>query len=155
EALKRVKEGHLSFEIERVGTFVFDPTKGLKDSGVTSQFADSSFELRRILRSHLTEAVLQLHEDHPGVVIIQTSGELDESLSRVVVTGLLAGMGQTARHLSAVIFLPVTYWMPTQWAIFNAFSVLNPNAKVQAEELGAFKEFSKRLLTEKVATPAG
>ena len=62
-------------------------------------------------------------------------------------------MGSEARHVSAVIFLPVTYWMPVRWAMFNGFAVINTTAAVQAAELDAFRDLSRHLLTDKVATP--
>lgn len=96
-----------------------------------------------------------MDQDFPGIIVIQSSVELDEVLSRLIVTSLFSGMGARVRHVSAVVFLPVTHWIPTRWAIFNVFAVFNPSAAAKAEELDAFREFSGQLLTEKVATPSG
>lgn len=153
EAVKRVQEGNLSFEIERVGVFNFAPSTGTKNSSVTSAYADAGTELRRILRSHLTEAVVQLHKEHPGIVIIQSNGELDESLSRVIVTGMFAGMGVDSEHVSAVVFLPVTYWMPIPWAMFNPFIVYNPHARASMDTLDISKILFRHLLERKIAVP--
>jgi hypothetical protein len=101
----------------------------------------------------LNDAKIQLHLDFPGIIVIQSPGDLDESLSRLIVTSMLSSMGPVARHVSAVIFLPVTYWLPVRWAMFNGFAVVNPKAAVQATELDAFRELSEQLLTDKVATP--
>ena len=114
---------------------------------------DASSELRRVLRSHLNEAISQLHLDFPGIIVIQSPGDLEESLSRLIVTSMLSSMGSRAGHVSAVIFLPVTYWLPVRWAMFNGFAVVNTKATIQATELDAFRELSEHLLTDKVATP--
>lgn len=149
-----VAQGDLSFEIENVGSFTFEHAKGLEGSAVRSYSMGASSELRRVLRSHLHEAISQLHSDFPGIIVIQSPGGLDESLSRLIVTSVLSGMGLGARHVSAVIFLPVTYWLPVRWAMFNGFAVVNTKAVVQATELDAFRELSQHLLTDKVATPS-
>jgi len=153
QVLERVGQGELSFEMENVGSFTFEPGKGLKGSAITSYSMDASSELRRVLRSHLNDAISQLHLDFPGIIVIQSPGGLDESLTRLIVTSMLSSMGPRARHVSAVIFLPVTYWLPVRWAMFNGFAVVNTKAALQATKLDAFLELSQHLLTDKVATP--
>jgi len=155
EIRTRLTNGEMSFELPGAGTFAFDSTKGTKDSAVSSQHTGPGRELRRILQKALSEGINQLHPDFPGIIVVQSSSELHESMTRVVISGLLAGLQNKGQHVSAIIFLPVLYGIGLAWAYFNAFAVSNPNARVNPIELEAFKDVSDVLLKHKVATPGG
>jgi len=103
----------------------------------------------------LKNAFAQLHPNYPGIVVVQTPSGLDESLTRTVIHGMLASFGEKASNVSAFVFLPVPYGIPTPWALFNAFVVHNPRASVQAAQLDAFSVISKTFLERKLATPTG
>ncbi len=59
------------------------------------------------MRSALREAITQLPENGPGLIVIRTEGVLDEGQSRFVVEGFLAGGNGETSHVTAVIFLLV------------------------------------------------
>jgi hypothetical protein len=153
ETQARVQRGELEFEIPRVGTFVFDRESGTKNSGVASSYGGAWSELKRILQSHVRDAVNQLHPKAPGIIVVQSEGELDEPLTELIVSSLLSSLGSKAQHVSASLFLPVTYSLPTRWAMFNAFSVINPKAVYPPENVQAFRDLSDVLLKHKVVTP--
>jgi hypothetical protein len=135
---ERVNAGELSFEIQNVGVFSFDPNKGIVDSTISHPRGGASPELKRIIHSYLKDAHSQLHPGHPGIIMIQTPSELDESLTERIVKGLFSSLGDRASHVSALIFLPLMYSLPGPWALFNAFAVHNPAAPQAASRLEAF-----------------
>lgn len=153
DVVSRVRGGELSFDISGVGFFAFDPAKGVAGSSITFQQRGVGTELKRIIQSHLTRAVKQLHTEFPGIIIVQSASELDDPLTQRVVAGMLSSLGSKAAHVSAVMFLPLLHALPRQWALFNAFAVANPNATVNATKLGAFQDLAQGLLQHRVATP--
>jgi hypothetical protein len=153
EIQDRVKGGELAFEIPRVGTFVFDREKGIEGSGITSSYGGAGAELKRVLQSHMRDAVIQLHPEFPGIIVVQSEGALDQPLTELIVSSMLSSLGAKAQHVVALIFLPVTYSIPSPWAMFNAFSVRNPKAACVPEKVQAFCDLSDILLQHKVATP--
>lgn len=153
EIHERVNAGELSFEIQNVGLFSFDPNKGIVDSAIIHPRGGASPELKRIIHSYLKDAYSQLHPEHAGIIMIQTPSELDESLTNRIVKGLFSALGDRASHVSALVFLPLMYSLPGPWALFNAFAVHNPAAPRAASQLDAFCAISQSFLERKVATP--
>lgn len=153
EIHERVNAGQFSFEIQNVGLFSFDRNKGIVDSAIIHPGGDASLELKRIIHSYLKDAHSQLHPEHPGIIIIQTPSELDESLTERIVKGMFSAFGDRASHVSTLVFLPLMYALPGPWALFNAFAVHNPAARQPASQLEAFWAISQSFLERKVATP--
>ncbi|HWZ43597.1 MAG TPA: hypothetical protein VNW97_08960 [Candidatus Saccharimonadales bacterium] len=107
------------------------------------------------LRPSAQKAVTQMHPEFPGIIIVQSDGEMDEPLTELIVSSMLSSLGTKAQHVSALFFLPVTYSIPSRWAMFNAFSVSNPKAAHVPEEVQAFQDLSDSLLKHKMPTPGG
>lgn len=142
---ERAEQGEpCSFEIPSFAVVELGPP-GKPGLAVNYPAPTSLTELRRILRKPLTDAIEQLHPDRPGIIVVQTPGQLDEELTRSVVSGLLTHRGVGARHVSAVIFLPEFYSVPKIWSVFNPFSVCNPSATFPAEHLQAYKHMEDLL----------
>lgn len=72
---ERVNAGEVSFEIQNVGVFSFDPNKGIVDSTLSHPRGGASPELKRIIHSYLKDAYSQLHPGRPGIIMIQTLKE--------------------------------------------------------------------------------
>lgn len=142
---ERAQQGEVcSFEIPSFAVVEVGPP-GKPGLAVNYPGPTSLAELRRILRRPLTDAIEQLHPDHAGVIVVQTPGQLDEELTRSVVSGLLTHSGVEARHVSVVIFLPEFYSMPKIWSLFSPFSVCNSSAAFPAENLQAYKHMEDLL----------
>ncbi len=120
------------------------------ESGVNWPMASCQEELMRFLRAHLQKAITQLHPDHPGVIVGQTEGLLDEELTTRIVTGWLRETN--AAHVSAVLFLPTYNVFPSTWALFRPFVVINNQAKFPATDLIAFRDMED-LIRNEVAVP--
>lgn len=95
-------------------------------------------DLKRALGKFLRNVGEQLHPDHPGILVCQASSVLDGSIARVLLEPLLASQEQ-ARHVSAVVFLPVYSSLPQRQPFFPPFAVLNPAATASARELSAYR----------------
>lgn len=94
-------------------------------SRLTVPAVSSQTELRRFLRGHFLGAIEQIHSEHAGMIAVQTSGYLEHGVAGVALDGLFSQLGPRASHVCAVVFLPVFNWMPTTWANFKPFAVLN------------------------------
>ncbi len=121
------------------------------ESGVNWPMASCQEELKRFLRAHLQNAIMQLHPDHPGVIVVQTPGLLDQELTTRIIHGWLAE--SKAAHVSAVVFLPIYNSFPTTWALFRPFAVVNNEAKFLANDLRAFRDLAP-LIRQEVAVPS-
>ena len=112
-------------------------------SGVPSSVSEPPLspqhELRRSLAQHFESPGAQLHPDHPGLLIIESSSILEPSATRSQVEPVLCALGDEASQLSAAIFIPVYTSPPVRWGLFRAFPVLNPKARFPAHELRPFQ----------------
>jgi hypothetical protein len=120
------------------------------ESGANWPMSSCQNELKRFLRAHLQNAVSQLPAISPGLVVVQSPGQLDEGLTGRIINGWLRESNAT--HVSAVVFLPVYNPMPMTWALFKPFAVLNEQANCRADEVRAFMDLAP-LLTADVALP--
>lgn len=134
----------LDFVISSIARiFVGDAER--QESSVTCPMVTSQAELRRLVGGRLQSAIEQLHPEHAGLIVVQTPGGLELEVTEVVLRGLLASLGARASHLSAVVFFPVYYSMPTVWSLFRPFAVTNRGARFPLDGLRAFEDL-KRLL---------
>jgi hypothetical protein len=127
------------FVIPRIGDFIVAPKEAIPDSRIIGPPIDSHHELGRLLGSRLRGAIRQLDHDRAGIVVFRTAGILEELPSNTIVEAFLREEGQRAAHVSAIIFLPVFYWLPTRWSPFNGFAVVNPFGRFPASSLHAFR----------------
>lgn len=147
EAGHRVAAGVLSFDIFPIGHFSF--FRGdLQGSGISAERISTEEELQRVLRKRLPEAINQLHEQHPGIVVFHASGALDSGVAKPVIGELLRRPDSSAAHVSAIFFLPVIYPLPGPWSLFRAFSVKNDTASTPPDQLVAFDILSRELLQD-------
>jgi len=116
-------------------------------SGIQSSVSEPSLnpqdELRRSLAKHFKNPGAQLHPDHAGLLIIESSSILEPAATRSQVEPLLCALGNEASQLSAAIFIPVYTSPPVRYGLFRAFPVLNPKARFPADELGPFQGLSE------------
>lgn len=113
------------------------------ESGIQSSVSEPPLnpqdELRRSLAQHFESPGAQLHLDHAGLLIIESSSILDPSATRRQVEPLLCALGDEASQLSAAIFIPVYTSPPVRYGLFQAFPVLNPKARFPAHGLRSFQ----------------
>jgi len=121
------------------------------ESGANWPMASCQNELKRFLRAHLQNAITQLPSDHPGLIVVQMPGQLDEELTSRIIDGRLSE--SDAAHVSAIAFLPLYNSMPMTWALFKPFAVLNHQTTFPANELQAFRDLAP-LITQEVAIPS-
>lgn len=112
-------------------------------SGIRSSVSEPSLnpqdELERSLAKHFKNPGAQLHPDHAGLLIIESSSILVPSATRNEVEPLLCALGDEASQLSAAIFIPVYTSPPVRYGLFRAFPVLNPKTRFPAHDLRAFQ----------------
>lgn len=132
-------ENEQEFEIPSIATVVVMEGR-VEGCGINWPMASCQEELKRFIRTHLQNAIAQLPPDHPGLIVAQMSGLLDEELTTTIIHGWLKD--SDAAHVSAVVFLPVYNPMPTPWALFKPFVVLNSQARFPANDLRAFADFA-------------
>jgi len=112
-------------------------------SGIQSSVSEPSLnprdELRRSLSQHFKNPGAQLHPDHAGLLIIESSSILEPSATRNEVEPLLCTLGDEVSQLSAAIFIPVYTSPPVRYGLFRAFPVLNPKTRFPAHDLHAFQ----------------
>lgn len=135
-----IDKGPGTFEIPGIGLFELAPASSLPECGVRT-IINPANELSRIMRSRFRNALQQLPPNKPGVVVFRTEGILQESVSNTAVQSLFKAEAQNAAHVSAVIFLPVSYAVPQRWSPFKKFAVQNPCAQFPASNLRAFRTF--------------
>jgi hypothetical protein len=112
-------------------------------SGIQFSVAEPSLnpqdELKRSLTKHFKNPGAQLHPDHAGLLIIESSSILEPSATRNQVEPLLCALGDEASQLSAAIFIPVYTSPPVRYGLFQAFPVLNPETRFPAHDLHPFQ----------------
>lgn len=112
-------------------------------SGIQSSVSEPSLnpqdELERSLAKHFKNPGAQLHPDHAGLLIIESSSILEPSATRNEVEPLLCALGDEASQLSAAIFIPVYTSPPVRYGLFRAFPVLNPKTRFPAHDLHPFQ----------------
>jgi hypothetical protein len=59
----------------------------------------------------------------------------------------LLGGQENARHVSAVLFLPVISCLPERFSLFPPFSVFNPNAMMEAQQLPVYQALAEHFGT--------
>lgn len=138
-ALKYLKSGAVNFTIARVGEFRFGPPELVPNSTIAGGNVSTEFELKRILRPRLRNAIQQLHPDIPGIVLFRTKGFLKEEESCQAIREFLLREGTQAAHVTAVICLPMYYVLPNRWSPFRGFAVENPCARVPSPSVSALR----------------
>jgi hypothetical protein len=112
-------------------------------SGIQSSVSEPPLnpqdELERSLAKHFKNPCAQLHPDHAGLLVIESSSILEPSATRNEVEPLLRSLGDEASQLSAAIFIPVYTAPPVRYGLFRAFPVLNPKTRFPAHGLHAFQ----------------
>jgi hypothetical protein len=135
---ERLRAGERPFTLAHIGTFRFGSPIEIPQSTLTYRSSDATEELTRVMRSCVYKGVGQLCRSCPGLIIIRTEGDLSPSQTKIILGGYLNGLGEGASHLSAVIFLPMYYSLPSRWSLFAPFAVRNNAATVAPESLRAF-----------------
>jgi hypothetical protein len=108
-------------------------------SGVMCPMLPPEYELKRTLRGCLPEAVEQLPELGPGLVLIKTPAPLDPVGATIAVTEWLLGLKSEMSGMGAVIFLPsIPRIGGIDW-LFPAFAIPNPRTKVAIEALQSYR----------------
>jgi len=117
-------------------------------SGIQSSVSEPPLnpqdELLRSLARHFESPGAQLHPNHAGLLIIESSSILEPSATRSEVEPLLCALGDKASQISAAIFIPVYTSPPVRYGLFRAFPVLNPKARFPARELRPFQVLADR-----------
>jgi hypothetical protein len=139
QILDNMRRGNFDFFIHDLGSFAFRPKEMLPNSTIIHRPVSPNVELFRILRSRFHGAIEQLPQDHPGLLVFRTAGNLEEDRARSVIEGFLREEAGGASHISAVIIFPVFYSLPSRWSPFDGFAVENPSARFPASSLQAFR----------------
>jgi|ERR1051326_8620493 hypothetical protein len=93
-------------------------------------------EAQRILRT-VKEAHMQLHPDHPGIIVIQSGEVLQPEDVQEIGQGLA---NLDAQHLAAVAIFPEYFGFPEPFSLFSPFYVLNRKSTYDARRLKAFDD---------------
>lgn len=135
---EKLREGERAFTLAHIGSFRFGSPIEIPQSTLSYRSSNATEELTRVMRSCIYKGVGQLSRACPGLIIVRTQGELSSSQTMTILGGYLKGLGKGASHLSAVIFLPMYYSLPSRWSLFEPFAVRNTAATVAPESLRAF-----------------
>jgi hypothetical protein len=139
QIVENMRRGNLDFFIQDLGSFAFRPKEMLPNSTIIHRPVSPSAELGRILRSRFHGAIEQIPQDHPGVLVFRTAGNLEEDQARSVIEGFLRDEAGGASHISGVIIFPTFYSLPSRWSPFEGFAIENPSAQFPASSLQAFR----------------
>jgi len=148
---ERAESGEeLRFPVPRLASVFVGKTADGRSS-VNWAMPSPETELKRLLR-RLAKAPSQLHPDHPGIIVAQTTTALERDSAVEIVSGLVKSIGPSIRHLSAVLVIPVISSFPGPWALFRPFAVENPAATKPARCLAAY-EHLQSIITSDVGVP--
>jgi hypothetical protein len=156
ELKERLEHDEPPFRCEVAGLARVTVGPDLQTTSLSGPPINPAADLRRILTKFLRNPGEQLHPDHPGILVCKTGAVaiMNAALTRVRVEPFL-GANPSARHLSAVVFLPVYSSLPARSPIFPPFVVFNPSAQFPASELSAYQTLARHFeLWEPVTEPS-
>jgi len=108
-------------------------------SGIMCPMLPPEYELKRTLRGCLPEAVEQLPELGPGLILIKTPAPLDPASATIAVTEWLLSLKSEISGMGAVIFMPsIPRSGGIDW-LFPAFAIRNPRTTVAIEALQSYR----------------